>query len=72
MSNPILTTTLSGYARSMGFADERERFGLILSVPTYQHPELERWLDSDGTREGLLKILNARRPVRGRTTEDTP
>ena len=47
----------------MGFDSEEERIKLIWSCPQYKYAELEHWMDADGTREGLLAILRAKRKV---------
>jgi hypothetical protein len=61
---------LNGYAISMGFADERERLEMILNVPRWAEDELWAWMDSDGTKTGLQKILGTKRIVRRRAFND--
>jgi hypothetical protein len=62
--NPFTTTNLNNYAQEQGFASDVERFEMILSVPAYLQDQLEEWLDTCGTKDGLLKILATKRPVR--------
>ena len=68
--NPFTIADLNGYAISMGFTSERERIEMFLSVPQYHEDALWRWLDECGTKDELLKILNTKRPVVRRSTED--
>jgi predicted flavoprotein YhiN len=55
---------LSGYAQSMGFESETERFLMIESVPQYKYAELDKWMNEDGRKETLQALLSQKRPVR--------
>jgi hypothetical protein len=68
--NPLLTRALSNYAIDKGFASERERLELILTVPSWGQEALEVWMNLDGSKDGLVRLLAAKRPVRRITTED--
>jgi hypothetical protein len=43
---------------------------MFLSVPQWHEDALWTWLDEDGTKQGLEKILATKRVVR-RSTEDS-
>jgi hypothetical protein len=60
--NPFSIADLNGYAQEMGFESERERIEMFLSVPQWHEDALWTWLDEDGTKAGLEKILNTKRP----------
>jgi hypothetical protein len=64
--NPFTTTNLNNYAQEQGFASDVERFEMILSVPGFLQDQLERWMDEDGSRQGLEKILKTKRQQRRR------
>ena len=64
-----LRSSTDSFAHEMGFESERERLEMILSVPAWHEDALWTWLDADGTKDGLLKILATKRTVR-RTTRD--
>ena len=55
---------LNGYATDMGFESERERLAMILTAMQKNEQAVEDWLDTDGTCDGLVKILEAKRKVR--------
>jgi hypothetical protein len=57
-----LPAHLNSYAIDMGFESEIERLRLIMGVPQYKAVELETWMDQDGTKQGLLRIIEAKRP----------
>jgi hypothetical protein len=59
-----LRPTSDSFAVNMGFESERERFEMILNVPSYLEDAVLRWMDEDHTKAGLEKILNTKRPVR--------
>ncbi len=69
MSNDFTITRLNNYAIDSGFESERERFELILSVSADRQDQLEAWMDLDGSKEGLLKILHQKRPLRRNEAE---
>jgi hypothetical protein len=54
---------LNHYAIDNGFESDRDRVEMILSVPQWHEDALWKWLDEDGTKEGLLKILATKRSV---------
>ena len=54
---------LNNYAQEMGFLNERERLEMILSVPNWHEDALWTWMDADGTKQGLVKILATKRQV---------
>jgi hypothetical protein len=60
---------LNHYSVEMGFESDRDRVEMILSVPQWHEDALWTWLDTDGTKQGLLKILDTKRSVRP-TKED--
>jgi hypothetical protein len=68
--NPYTVAPLNNYAVEMGFASHMERLEMIYSVPKYLQDELERWMNEDGHKPGLEKILATRRFVR-RSTKDS-
>ena len=68
--NQFSIADLNGYAQEMGFESERERIEMFLSVPQWHEDALWTWLDEDGTKQGLEKILATKRVVR-RSTEDS-
>ena len=67
--NQFSIADLNGYAQEMGFESERERIEMFLSVPQWHEDALWRWLDEDGTKAGLEKILNTKRSVARRSTD---
>jgi len=53
---------LDCFARSTGFADGEEMRAMLLRVPLrtpVQRTAYERWADRDGTKAGLLQLLDA-------------
>jgi hypothetical protein len=67
--NPFTVSNLNNYAQEQGFASDVERFEMILNVPAYLQDQLEEWLDTDGTKQGLEKILATKAPVRRKGAE---
>jgi hypothetical protein len=61
MSNDLTMQNLNGFAISCGFESERERIEMFLSVPQWHEDALWTWLDEDGTKQGLEKILATKR-----------
>jgi hypothetical protein len=60
---------LNAYSIEMGFESDRDRVEMILSVPQWHEDALWRWLDEDGTKQGLLAILATKRKMPGREVE---
>lgn len=64
-----LRCSTSTYAIDNGFESETERLEMILSVPAYKHDMLWDWMNCDGTKAGLVALLEAKRKVRDEEDE---
>jgi cytidine deaminase len=56
------TMRLNGYAVEMGFESESERLQMIVDAPASKTEAISAWLDTDGSKQGLIVILADKRP----------
>ena len=61
---PDIFSKLNNYAIDNGFENETQRLQMILDAMEKDEAAVEMWLDEDGTKDGLKRILELRRPVR--------
>jgi cytidine deaminase len=60
--NDLTTMRLNGYAIDMGFESESERLQMIVDAPASKTDAISAWLETDGSKQGLVVILADKRP----------